>query len=165
MRAIISVPHTGTHALAKHLDIALTMLKFPGKNPRESFVGHCWGANVKKASGVLNIEQWLEVLERRTVYMPIRKPRELAYSWTVTHNRDPDQLHSTLARACELIKRRDIIRVDIRGLKVVNRRGNELTDSKLGDQLRGLYPEYFSDILSPLCQGYQIVTQTGSAKP
>jgi len=142
--AIISVPHTGTHA-------AMVMLGMQGpqhlRGPRQGeaqpgrdVYGHCW-----HPEHPLSIEQWVEATEGRQVYMPVRDPGQLAWSWCQNHRWTIEWLHDALAAAVAIIKAIKPTLVDIRPLKVANSRLRPGRDDESGAVLVRTFPEYFGD--------------------
>ena len=146
---ILSIPSTGTHALAKHLGFKhLTMIRNVTSAVRRRYndgAGHVWNKDHRKQDGILLAEEWIEALEGYNVYMPVRDPAELAHSWPNCHARSLEQLRCALGTACQIIDARPVNLVDIRPLEVANRRGDGGRDEVNGRQLLKDFPQYFGD--------------------
>lgn len=142
--AIVSVPHSGTHALLHHLGWQNIRSQAVGSTPETPVImAHIWGWSGAK-DGALMAENWQTLLEGRKAYMPVRDPAEIAWSWPNIHGRSVRMLKATLAEACKLLALvPGISLVDIRDFEPRNVKGTGERDNATGAELLAEFPEYF----------------------
>ena len=144
--AIVSVPHSGTHALIHHFGWEGRRNQARGSTPDTPFiVGHVWGWDGPKDE-LPHAEDWVEMVAGRTAWMPVRDPEQLARSWPIVHGRPLEKLFLTLTEACKLLTWAPHIRkVDIRTLKPIHVQSQGQRDTKTGAELLERFPEYFGE--------------------
>ena len=142
--AVISVPHTGTHAVMQMLGMeGPQILRGHGNTliqPGRAIYGHCW-----HPSHPVTVEQWALACEDRQAWMPIRDPAALAASWVKYRMRTLEWLRDALTSAVAIIKALKPILIDIRKLPVVNRLWKPARDESTGAELVEQFPEYFGE--------------------
>ena len=147
--AVVSVPHTGTHAIMWALGWRQGVEFAPPRGATieaPAIVGHLMGEATRQYPRRLTAERWGPYLEGRTVYLPVRDPYQAAWSLQHVHGFSWAQIKDTFAQAVEFIGRYSPVRVDIRTLKPQNVKGNGQRDESKGAELLRDFPEYFEGI-------------------
>lgn len=143
--AVISVPHSGTHAVMWMLGWrrGLNFVGPLGSTERTLAInGHVWYRDGEPPKH-FTADGWAPYLEGRKVYMPVREAGALAWSWVNVHRIVYSKLIDNLREAVRFIQLYAPTLVNIHALKPQNVKGSWRRDEEAANELNAMFPEYF----------------------
>ena len=148
---VVSVPHTGTHAVMWALGWRQGVSFSPprGATGKElAIVGHIWPPHdeAPQYPRRYTAREWAELVQSdkdRLWFSPVRDPAQAAWSLRHVHGFSWERIRGCYSEFCDWVRSGVPRLVDIRGLTPQNVKGSGQRDEQLGAELLRDFPEAF----------------------